>query len=288
MPATVTAIAAQKGGTGKTALTGSLAPQWAYAGHRTLAMDLDQQANLTYAFAVRPEVLDATIVDVLAPRDPVPITDALMRDVHGVSGLDLVPCDERAEALDIQLRSEAMGVYRLREELEPLLDRYDRVFIDCPPNVGELTMAALLAADEVISPIKLSDTNAVRGLSRLHATVEKLNRRGASVAFKAIVALDYDERELAHQLNLDALRELTKRHGLPLAATRLRKRASWPKAATQDVPLILLAENDLSTRDAQNDVRRLAQELWPAVDFLYPSEITLARRARGDGERLAA
>src|SRR6185437_11613248 len=110
--ATVTAIAAQKGGTGKTALAGSLAAQWAYAGYRTLLVDLDQQANLTFAFAVDPATLDATVVDVLAPRNSVPVEDAIVHHVHGASALDLLPCDERAEALDTQLRAETMGVFR--------------------------------------------------------------------------------------------------------------------------------------------------------------------------------
>jgi len=95
--AVVTAIAAQKGGTGKTALAGSLAAQWGYAGYRTLLIDLDQQANLTYTFGVDPGHLDATVVDVLAPRNEVPAGDAVVHDVQGVPGLDLLPCDERAE-----------------------------------------------------------------------------------------------------------------------------------------------------------------------------------------------
>src|SRR5947209_5198295 len=133
--AVVTAVAAQKGGTGKTALAGSLATQWAYAGSRTLMIDLDQQANLTYAFGVDPALLDATIVDVLAPRHAVAAADAVVHDVLGVPGLDLLPCDERAEALDTQLRSETMGVFKFKDALDPLLRPYDRVTMDCPPNV---------------------------------------------------------------------------------------------------------------------------------------------------------
>jgi cellulose biosynthesis protein BcsQ len=68
----VTAVAAQKGGTGKTALAGSLASQWACSGFRNLLVDLDQQANLTFDFGVDPALLDATVVDVLAPRNAVP------------------------------------------------------------------------------------------------------------------------------------------------------------------------------------------------------------------------
>lgn len=279
---TITAIAAQKGGVGKTALTGSLGPQWAYAGHRTLLVDLDQQVNLTYAFAVDPEQLDATVVDVLAPRGALPYRDALLCDVHGVPGLDLLPCDERAEALDTQLRAEPMGVLHLRETLAPLFGEYERVFIDCPPNLGELTISALLAADEIICPVRISDTNALRGLGRLTRTVEKLNGRGvrgASLRFKSLVKVAADPRELAYQLNTDALKVFARRHEVPVARTELRRRTAWEKAITQDVPLILLGESDESTRDAQNDVRGLAHELWERVDFLYPSEIHIARRA---------
>lgn len=286
--AVVTAIAAQKGGTGKTALAGSLATQWAYAGYRTLVVDLDQQANLTFAFAVDPDLLDATVVDVLAPRNAIPAEDALVCDVHEVPGLDLLPCDERAEALDTQLRSETMGVFRLNDALEPLLHDYDRVVIDCPPNVGELTVSALLVADEIVCPVKMGDSNAVRGLSRLTQTVEKLNRRGADVRFKSLVRVECEPSHLSYRLNQDVLRRLARRLKLPVARTQLRARAAWRTAITQDVPLILLEESDRGTREAQEDLHRLARELWPKMSFPHPDEIKLQRRADLAMDRRAA
>jgi chromosome partitioning protein len=284
----VTAVAAQKGGTGKTALAGSLASQWAYAGVRTLLVDLDQQANLTFAFAVDPAALDVTVVDVLAPRNAVPAQDAVVRDVLGVPGLDLLPCDERAEALDTQLRAETMGVFKLNDALEPLLERYDRVLIDCPPNVGELTVSALLVADEIVCPVKMGDSNALRGLSRLTQTVEKLNRRGAQVRFKSLVKVECEHSQLSYRLNQDALRRLARRLKLPVARTELRARAAWRTALTQDVPLILLDESDRGTREAQADVHDLARELWPRVDFPHPSEIKMQRRTSSAVDRRAA
>jgi cellulose biosynthesis protein BcsQ len=286
--AVVTAVAAQKGGTGKTALAGSLASQWAYAGFRTLLVDLDQQANLTFAFAVDPADLEATVVDVLAPRNAVSAEDAVIHDVHGVPGLDLLPCDERAEALDTQLRSETMGVFKLKDALEPLLRNYDRVLMDCPPNVGELTVSALLVADEIVCPVKMADSNALRGISRLTQTVEKLNRRGARVRFKSLVRVECDHAQLSYRLNRDALARLAKRLKLPVARTELRARAAWRTAITQDVPLILLHGSDRGTREAQADVHRLARELWPKVDFPYPSEIKTQRKAIAASERRAA
>ncbi len=286
--AVVTAIAAQKGGTGKTALAGSLASQWAYAGFRTLVVDLDQQANLTFAFGVDPTLLDATVVDVLAPRNSVPAEDAVLHGVHGAPGLDLLPCDERAEALDTQLRAETMGVFKLKDALEPLLGSYDRVVMDCPPNVGELTVAALLTADEIVCPVKMGDSNALRGLSRLTQTVEKLNRRGAQVRIKSLVRVECDHSQLSYRLNHDALRRLARRLKVPVARTELRARAAWRTAITQDVPLILLEGHDRGTREAQADVHDLARELWPRTKFPTPSEIRTLRRASPSAHRRAA
>jgi chromosome partitioning protein len=286
--AVVTAVAAQKGGTGKTALAGSLAPQWAFAGYRTLMIDLDQQANLTFAFAVDPAQLDATVVDVLAPRNAVPAEEAVVHDVLGVRGLDLLPCDERAEALDTQLRSETMGVFKFKDALEPLLGTYDRVVMDCPPNVGELTVSALLAANEIICPVKMGDSNALRGLSRLTQTVEKLNRRGAKVRFKSLVKIECEPSQVSYRLNHEALEQLARRPKLPIANTELRARAAWRTAITQDVPLILLDENDRGTREAQADVHALARELWPKVDFPSPRDIKARRRTGSPAPETAA
>jgi chromosome partitioning protein len=286
--AVVTAIAAQKGGTGKTALAGSLASQWAYAGYRTLLVDLDQQANLTFAFGVDPNALEVTVVDVLAPRNSVPAQGAVVHEVLGAPGLDLLPCDERAEALDTQLRSETMGVFKLKDALEPLLAAYDRVLIDCPPNVGELTVSALLVADEIVCPVKMGDSNALRGLSRLTQTVEKLNRRGAQVRIKSLVRVECDHSQLSYRLNRDALRRLARRLKLPVARTELRARAAWRTALTQDVPLILLDKRDRGTLEAQADVHQLAKELWPRVGFPAPAEIKMRRKASAVPHRRAA
>lgn len=286
--AVVTAIAAQKGGTGKTALAGSLASQWAYAGPRTLLVDLDQQANLTFAFGVDPTVLDATVVDVLAPRNSVRAEDAILHGVHGAPGLDLLPCDERAEALDTQLRAETMGVFKLKDALEPLLRSYDRVVMDCPPNVGELTVAALLTADEIVCPVKMGDSNALRGLSRLTQTVEKLNRRGAQRRIKSLVRVECDHSQLSYRLNHEALRRLARRLKLSVARAELRARAAWRTAITQDVPLILLDGRDRGTREAQADVHDLANELWPRAKFPTPGEIKTLRKASPSVHRRAA
>jgi len=90
------------------------------------------------------------------------------------------------------------------------------------------------------------------------------------------------------RLNSDALKKLAQRLEVPVARTELRSRAAWGTAVTQDLPLILLEESDRGTREAQTDIHHLARELWPSVDFLYPSEIRIERRRAAEPRKAAA
>jgi cellulose biosynthesis protein BcsQ len=149
-------------------------------------------------------------------------------------------------------------------------------------------VSALLVADEIVCPIKMGDSNALRGLSRLTQTVEKLNRRGAKVRFKSLVKVECEQSHLSYRLNHEALLRLTRRPKLPVARTELRARAAWRTAITQDVPLLLLDENDRGTREAQADIHNLARELWPKVDFPHPRDIKMQRRTLSATDRRAA
>jgi len=162
------------------------------------------------------------------------------------------------------------------------------VLIDCPPNVGELTVSALLTADEIVCPVKMGDSNALRGLNRLSQTVEKLNRRGAEVCIKKLVRVECDPAQTSYRLNQDALRRLARRLKLSVARTEIRSRAAWRTAITQDVPLILLENHDRGTHEAQADLHQLAKELWPRVRFPAPDEIRAERKVLSMPESQAA
>jgi hypothetical protein len=68
----------------------------------------------------------------------------------------------------------------------------------------------------------------------------------------------------------------------------VRARAAWRTAITKDVPLILLDGRDRGVREAQDDVHRLAKELWPRIKFPSPHEIKARRRATSAPQRRAA
>ncbi|EIE50945.1 chromosome partitioning protein ParA [Salipiger aestuarii] len=149
-----------KGGSGKTTSSAHLAQRLALLGYRVLAIDLDPQASLTALHGVQPEYDLAgggTLYDAIRYDDPVPIADVIRRTY--IPGLDLIPGNlELMEFEHDTPRALAQGnaglfFFRVREALAQVDSDYDVVVIDCPPQLGFLTMSALSAATGVLVTI---------------------------------------------------------------------------------------------------------------------------------------
>lgn len=271
MRAHVSAIASQKGGTAKTALAASIAPLLALSraasgvGGRTLLIDLDQQANLTALFGHTADTLEASVVDVLAPVDPVSVRDAIVRDVAGVPGLDLLASDLRAAGLEKQLAGELMREQKLRNALEDVQGEYAEVVIDCPPNLGDMTVNALCAADDVLAPINMEDKNAMQGAVNLARTIAQLRSQRQQVSLKALIRTKVNP----HAQTYRALNAALLKSGLPVARTEMPARADWHNSLTEDTPLILWRGQS----DAKRSLRDLVAELWPDLAVPYASEV---------------
>jgi chromosome partitioning protein len=282
--ANVTAIATQKGGVGKTALAGSLGVLLALSGQRTLLVDMDQQADLTAMFGHDQTTLDCTVVDVLAPDNSVPTRQAVVADVRDVPGLDLLPSDMRAAALERRMVSEFGRERLLANALEQIHDDYDQILIDCPPSLGDMTINGLCAAHEVLAPVSMKDKNALRGALNLMDTIAMLRRQRLGVSLKAMVRVEVDRRKQAYQ----ALSQSLERVGFPVARTDLRYREDWNNSIVMGVPVVLWAPSG----EAGQDVRDLAAELWPDLQIPYASELRARLRDRratlGSGDRAAA
>lgn len=156
----VIAVANFKGGSGKTTTSAHLAQYLALQGYRVLAIDLDPQASLSALHGFQPEfdIQDnETIYSAIR-------YDALRRSMADVirpsyfPGLDLVPASlelmlfehETPKALLERVDRGSLFFTRLDEALASVADRYDVVVIDCPPQLGFLTLSALCAATAVL------------------------------------------------------------------------------------------------------------------------------------------
>jgi chromosome partitioning protein len=164
-------VAQEKGGVGKTATAKNVAAVAARGGRRVLVVDADPQFALTRQLGLRISELPLTLVDVLAGR--VDAAEAIVPDVYG---LDVLPSSRDLRAVELALAGEVGRETFLRSALEPLLERYELIAIDTPPNLGLLTVNALLPADLVVAPVSAEDEGAAQGTAELRATLSKVAR----------------------------------------------------------------------------------------------------------------
>ena len=146
-----------KGGSGKTTTSTHLAQKLALDGYRVLAVDLAPQASLSALFGFQPEfdLLDGgTLYDAIRYDDPLPLSE-IIRPTH-FTGLDIVPGNldlmefEHETPGAISSRQGDLFFTRVSQALTEVEGRYDLVVIDCPPQLGFLTMSALSAATAVL------------------------------------------------------------------------------------------------------------------------------------------
>jgi chromosome partitioning protein len=167
--ARVLAIAAQKGGVGKTTTSVNLAAALArYHGERVLLIDLDPQGHVNTALSSQIRVGGGCLSDVLTGDEGLEVMDVATRTE--VEGLDVTPLDPGLGRTEDLMGARIGKEFLLRDALEVSRTWYDRVIIDCPPNLGNLTVAGLVAADEVLIPCDPSPL----ALSGVHALVEAI------------------------------------------------------------------------------------------------------------------
>jgi chromosome partitioning protein len=167
----VIAVANQKGGVGKTTTAVNLSACPALAGHPTLLIDMDPQANATLGLGFTRDRVNNHLYHVLL--DGVPLQEA----VHPteVAGLDLIPSDidltgAEVELTQVQGREKIMagGVARIR-------DKYQFIIMDCPPSLSLITLNGLAAADTVLIPVQ-AEYYAMTGVALLLNTLAMVQK----------------------------------------------------------------------------------------------------------------
>ena len=144
----ILAFVSRKGGVGKTTSVVSLAGALVRLGQKVLVLDLDAQASASRSLGVERESLAPSMHDVLFRNVP------LWRSVRstGIERLDLVTGSSDLMHADLDLQNVRNREQRLAEVLRPVAGTWDWVLIDCPPAVGSLAHAAIVAADAYIVP----------------------------------------------------------------------------------------------------------------------------------------
>ena len=187
----VIAVANQKGGSGKTTTTRSLAASLAERGKSVLMIDLDPQASLSEGCGIELHALTASTYQVLLGTAKIADVAVDIED-----RVVLVPTNIHLSAAELQLVNANRREDKLRNAIRPVRDLFDYVLIDCPPSFGLLTVNALSAADSVLIPMTC-DYYTLLGVGLLLDTVTEIQKEvNPHLRIEGILATRYDARTL--------------------------------------------------------------------------------------------
>jgi chromosome partitioning protein len=234
------AVTNQKGGSAKTSSVVSLAAALGEKGKKVLVVDLDPQASATSWLGVKDggrglfEVFtdNGSLVD-LVHETPVP-------------GVELVPSSTWLVGLERTLAGEPGAETILRRSFSRLPNRWDFVFVDCPPSLGLLAVSALAAVHEVLVPLEAS-TMALAGLAGLLATVERVRERlNPELKVSAVLVCRTDSRT---NLSKDVVKRLRERFGDLVLKTTIRETVRLREAWSFSKPITLYAPRSSGAED---------------------------------------
>ena len=221
-PATIVAVANQKGGVAKTTSVASLGAAFAEQGKRVLLVDLDAQACLTFSLGVDPDEVDKSVNEVL-------LGHASVADVRVAcdDGVDLVPSVIDLAGAEAQLLPRPGREYILRGVLEEVRDEYDVILLDCSPSLGVLTLNALTAAQGLVIPMPC-EMLSHRGVGQLLDTVADVQRiLNKDLRVLGILPTLFDGRSNHAQ---EVLADVGQRYGLPVLSPPIPKTVRFAEA----------------------------------------------------------
>lgn len=165
----IVAIVNQKGGVGKTTSAVNLTAALHEKGAKILLVDFDPQANASSGLGVSRRSKYSSY-DVII--NGVPARQAIVQTQWG----DVLPSSSALAGAGVELADMKRREFVLKQALEPVIDDYDYVFIDCPPSLELLTLNGLCAAEQILIPVQC-EYYALEGLSDLMSTMRAVKKR---------------------------------------------------------------------------------------------------------------
>lgn len=184
------AIFNQKGGVGKTTTNINLCTYLASWGKKVLTIDIDPQGNTTSGIGIDKSKIDISVYDVILgeinPNDAIIETE--------IKNLYIIPSTVQLAGAEIELIDVSKREIKLKNAINMLNDKFDFIFIDCPPSLGLLTINALAAVNSVIIPIQC-EFYALEGVGQLIKTVQLVKKSlNPELEIEGVLMCMYDSR----------------------------------------------------------------------------------------------
>ena len=195
----------QKGGVGKTTTVVNLSTALAQLGKKILVIDLDPQGDATTGLGRSNNDREKNIYKVVIGQTD--LKNCLQNSC--VKNLDIIGSNVNLSGLEIETANDPNRAFLLKEILleknKNLLDKYENIFIDCPPSLSLLTVMSLVVADELLVPLQ-TEFFALEGVSQLVKTIERIKiNLNPTLGIRGILLTMFDKRnKLSTQVNEEA------------------------------------------------------------------------------------
>jgi chromosome partitioning protein len=226
--AKIIAVVNQKGGVGKTTTTVNITAALHALGRRVLLCDFDPQANATSGMGVDKNAASPNVYDVLVSG-----ADSARAVVSTKFG-DVLPSNKALAGAGIEMIGIDNREMLLKNALDSLAEKYDYIFIDCPPSLELLTVNALCAAGSLLVPVQC-EYYALEGLSDLLATVRLVKRRlNPGLSMEGVLLTMFDSRT---NLSLQVAEEVKRHFPGQVYATVIPRNVRLSEAPSHGKPI---------------------------------------------------
>ena len=228
--AKIIAVANQKGGVGKTTTAVNLSSCIAELNKKVLVIDVDPQGNTTSGLGIEKGGDGYTVYDIFVNNvNPI---DAVKKTEY--FGLDIITSDIELAGAEIELVSMEKREFILKNALSKIKDKYDYIFIDCPPSLGLVTLNSLIAADGIIIPLQC-EYFALEGIAQLVNTVNLVKKGfNPDLEIDGIVMTMFDGRT---NLSIQVVDEAKKVFGRKVLKTVIPRNVRLSEAPSFGEPI---------------------------------------------------
>ena len=225
------AVFNQKGGVGKTTTNVNLSASIGKLGKKVLVLDMDPQGNTTSGYGIDKDNIENTIYEVIIEN--LDIRDAIIKTEF--ENIDIIPSASELSGAEIELANEKDREFKLRNSLYKIKDKYDYIFIDCPPSLGMLTINCLTAVNSVLIPIQC-EYYALEGVSQLMSTYQLVKKRlNPDIEIQGVVLSMFDGRA---NLSIQVVEEVKKYFKGSVYTTLIPRNVRLAEAPSYGKPVI--------------------------------------------------